>query len=153
MTETMPRAHTLPLQGVVNRLLRVLLRTPGLARLLGRRLITIYVVGRKSGRRYCVPVAYLAQGDALLVGTPFRWVRNLRSGEPVDVRLRGRRRTMDVEVHADEDAVVAGYATMARANPAFAGFNGIRLVDGEPDPDDLRQAWAAGARVIRLTPR
>jgi hypothetical protein len=43
---------------------------------------------------------------------------------------------------------------MARDNHAFAKFNRIGLDQaGEPSPADLQLAWAAGARVIRLTPR
>jgi hypothetical protein len=49
------RAQTLPLQGLVNRVNRGLLRTPLLCRLVGRRLLTMYLVGRKSGRHYAVP--------------------------------------------------------------------------------------------------
>jgi len=57
-----------------------------LSRAAGRRLITLYVVGRKSGKRYSVPVAYTRDGDTLVVGTPFAWARNLRTGEPVHGR-------------------------------------------------------------------
>jgi hypothetical protein len=61
--------HTLPLQGLVNRVIRGLLRTPLLCRAVGHWLLTVYVTGRKSGRRYAVPVAYTPNGDSLLVGT------------------------------------------------------------------------------------
>ena len=64
-----PRAQTLPLQGLVNQLVRGLLRVPLLCRLVGRRLITLYVIGRKSGRQYGIPVAYTRQQGVLLVGT------------------------------------------------------------------------------------
>jgi hypothetical protein len=47
----------MPGQRAVNLLVRGLLRTPGLAPIVGARLVTLYVVGRKSGRHYCVPVA------------------------------------------------------------------------------------------------
>lgn len=151
---TAPRAQTLAMQGLVNRIMRGLLRTPLLGRLVGRRLITLYVVGRKSGRRYSVPVAYTRQGATLLIGTPFGWVRNLRSGEPVELRLAGKRRSADVEVIADEAGVVECYAAMARDNHQFAKFNKIGIDRaGNPDPDDLHLAWAAGARAVRLTPR
>ncbi len=63
------RAQTLPLQGLVNRVIRGLLRSPLLRRLVGRRLITVYLVGRKSGRRYAVPVACTRRTGTLLVGT------------------------------------------------------------------------------------
>ena len=142
------------MQGLVNRVVQVMLRTPLLRRAVGRRLITIEVVGRKSGRRFEVPVAYTRVGEVLLVGTPFAWGRNLRTGEPVTILLAGRRRTADVEVLTDEAAVTAAYAEMARDNHNFAQFNQIGLDEhGEPVPEDLRLAWEAGARAMRLTPR
>ncbi len=148
------RAQTLALQGLVNRIVRGLLRTPLLCRVVGKRLITVYVVGRKSGRHFVVPVAYTNQDGILLVGTPFAWGRNLRTGEPVDIRLKGKRRAADVEVIVDEDGVVENYAIMASDNHNFAKFNKIALDQaGAPSREDLRLAWGAGARAIRLTPR
>ncbi len=152
--DTAPRARTLSFQKTANRIVRALLRTPVLGRLAGARLITIYVVGRRSGRRFAVPVAYLVHDGCLLVGTPFAWARNLRTGDAVDIRWKGRRRTADVAVVTDQAGVVADYAVIARGNHQFARFNGIALDDaGEPSPEDLRACWAAGARTLRLTPR
>lgn len=149
-----PRTQKLALQGLVNRIVRGLLRLPLVSRGIGRSLITLYVVGRKSGRRYTVPVAYVPHEGELLIGTPFGWARNLRTGEPVDVRFQGRRRRADVRVLTDEASVVRDYAVIASANRNFAGFNKIGFDEhGRPDPADLHLAWAAGARVIRLTPR
>ena len=148
------RAQTLAWQGLANRIVRGLLRTPLLCRVVGNRLITVYVVGRKSGRHYNVPVAYTHHDGILLIGTPFAWGRNLRTDEPVDIRLKGKRRPADVEVFSDEASVVEHYAVMARDNHNFAKFNKIGLDQtGDPSPADLHLAWAAGARVIRLTPR
>jgi hypothetical protein len=93
------------------------------------------------------------EGD-LLIGTPFGWGRNLRTGEAVAIRLKGRRRLAAVRVFADEQDVVNAYAVMARDNHNFAKFNNIGLgAGGEPVPADLHRAWAAGARAFRLTPR
>jgi deazaflavin-dependent oxidoreductase (nitroreductase family) len=143
----------LPLQGLVNRLVRGVLRTPLLSRVAGKRLVTLYVVGRKSGRRYAVPVAYTRLDGSLLVGSQFAWARNLRSGEPVDIRLAGRRRRADVRVVTDEAGVVEHLALMAKDNHQFAKLNGIGFDQrGEPDPEDLHLAWTAGARVALLTP-
>src|SRR6478752_8896333 len=148
------RAQTLAFQGLANRVVRGLLRTPLLCRVVGARLITIYVVGRKSGRRYAVPVAYTRHDGDLLVGTPFGWVRNLRTGEPVDIRLKGRRCAAGVEVIADETGVVEAYEILARDNHNFAKFNKIGIDGaGNPDPTDLHLAWSAGARAVRLTLR
>jgi hypothetical protein len=148
------RAKTLAVQGLANRIVRGLLATPLICRAIGSRLVTLYVIGRKSGRHYTVPVAYTGQEGTLLVGTPFGWGRNLRTGEPVSIRLKGRRRLADVEVFTDEAKVVEAYAVMCRDNRNFAKFNNIGFdAAGNPDPADLRLAWAAGARAFRLTPR
>ena len=149
-----PRAHTMRFQGVANRITRGLLRTPLVCRGIGKLLLTVYVVGRKSGKRYVVPVAYTRHDGALLIGTPFGWVRNLRTGTPVNIRLKGKLRQADVEVYVDEPRVVAAYSVMASDNRNFAKFNQIRLEgDGVPNAEDLHLAWAAGARAVRLTPR
>jgi deazaflavin-dependent oxidoreductase (nitroreductase family) len=148
-----PRAKLLAAQNLVNRIVRGLLRTPVVSRLAGRRIVTLYVVGRKSGRRYAVPVAYTRDDGDLLFGSPFGWGRNLRTGEPVTIRFKGRRRLADVLVLTDEQQVTGAYAVMARDNHAFAKFNNIGFDQaGNPVPGDLRLAWAAGARAFRLTP-
>ena len=154
MTSTDQHAHTLALQGFANRVVRSLLRMPLLGRLVGTRLLTVYAVGRKTGRCYAVPVAYCRYDAALLFGTEFRWVRNLRTGEPVEICYKGKRRTADVTVTADEAGVMADYRVLAHDNHRFAAFNRIALdARGEPDPADLRRCWVAGARSVRLTPR
>jgi deazaflavin-dependent oxidoreductase (nitroreductase family) len=148
------KPQTLAYQGLANRVVRGLLRVPLLSRAAGSRLVTLYIVGRKSGRRYTIPVAYTEHDGVLLIGTPFAWGRNLRTGEPVEIRLKGKRRPADVEVVTDEAGVVEQYAVIARDNRNFASFNKISLdPDGNPDPADLHRAWVAGARVLRLTPR
>jgi hypothetical protein len=81
------RAQPLAFQGLANNVVRALLRAPLIGPAMGRRLITVYLVGRRSGKHYEIPVAYTLDGDDLLIGTPFGWGRNLRSGEPVDILL------------------------------------------------------------------
>jgi hypothetical protein len=84
----------------------------------------------------------------------FAGARNLRTGEPVHIRLAGKRRSADVQVVADETGLVEHFASMARDNHQFARFNKIGLDQrGDPRPGDLHLAWAAGARVALLTAR
>jgi deazaflavin-dependent oxidoreductase (nitroreductase family) len=148
------RAQTLPIQGLVNTLVRALLCVPLLSRLVGRRLLTLYVVGRRTGRHYAVPVAYTRHDGSLLVGSQFAWIRNLSNDEPVPIRLTGRRRQADVKVLTQEAAVVDHLGLMAKDNHQFAKFNRIGLDrDGNPAIEDLHFAWAAGARVAILRPR
>ncbi|HSZ41640.1 MAG TPA: hypothetical protein VK817_16915 [Trebonia sp.] len=142
------------MQKVTNVIVRGLLRTPGISAAIGGSLITVYAVGRKSGRHYDVPVAYTRHEGKLLFGTVFGWARNLRTGEPVAVRLKGRKVLADVRVFTEVQDVTRLFAVICRDNHNFAKFNKVRLgADGEPDADDLRLAWTEGARVYELTPR
>ncbi len=151
---TQPRTQPMRLQNAVNRVVRGLLVTPGISRGIGARLVTLYVVGRRSGRRYAIPVAYTRQGEKLLIGTPFAWGKNLRSGQPIEIRLQGARRRADVEAFSDEPSVLDHYATLCRDNAQFAKFNRIGLdANGNPNAGDLHAAWAARARSFLLTPR
>jgi hypothetical protein len=148
------QARTLKLQGLANRVMRGILRTPLLSRTAGARLVTLYVTGRKSGRRYNIPVAYTRDGGDLLIGTSFGWGKNLRSGEPLPIRLKGRLRQADVRVYTTEDEVTSAYGVMTRDNKQFAKFNQVSFdADGNPLPGDLHAAWLGGARAFRLTPR
>jgi deazaflavin-dependent oxidoreductase (nitroreductase family) len=144
----------LPVQGVVNQIARGLSRVPLVSRAVGRGLIILYVVGRKTGKRYTVPMAYTPHEGSLLLGSAFAWGKNLRTGEPLEVRFKGKRRLADVRVLTDEAEVTRHYAVIARRNPGFARFNKIGFDgDGNPDPNDLRSAWVSGARVFLLTLR
>jgi hypothetical protein len=154
MAKSANGSQTLATQGLVNQIVRGLLHTPGLSKVVGSRLLTVYVTGRKSGRHYTLPVAYTRYDGALLIGTPFAWGRNLRTGEPVEILLQGKKRLADVQVFKDEADVAKAYTVICKDNRNFAQFNKIGIgADGEPDPDDLHAAWAAGARAFRLTPR
>jgi hypothetical protein len=144
----------MPGQSALNAVMRGLLNTPGISSGIGKRLITLYVVGRKTGKRYTVPVAYTEREGAILTATGFAWGKNLRTGEPLEVRYKGRKRTADVEVVKDESGVVALYDVICRDNGNFAKLNKVRIdASGNPDPTDLRAAWQAGGRVFKLTLR
>ncbi|GAA5052920.1 PNPOx family protein [Nocardia callitridis] len=143
-----------PSQGFVNKIARTLLRTPGLSRLVGKRLLTLHVVGRKSGKTYDVPVAYTEHDGILLIGTALRpWVKNLRGAAPVTASLGGSPRTFDPVVYTDEDDVLRLYAIVAADNHYNAKLNGIGFgPDGTPNKADIYQTWQQGGVVIALTP-
>jgi deazaflavin-dependent oxidoreductase (nitroreductase family) len=148
------QAQVMGLQKAANAVVRTLLQAPGISSGIGKQLVLINVVGRKSGKRYSVPVAYTRHEGSLLVGTPFAWARNMRTGEPVEIVLQGKRRQADVQVIADEAGVVEAYDIICRDNRRFAKFNNIGIgADGAPSPGDLHGAFAHGARAYRLSPR
>ncbi|WP_330230005.1 nitroreductase/quinone reductase family protein [Nocardia sp. NBC_00508] len=142
-------------QSVVNRIVRTLLRVPGISGVVGKRLMILHVVGRKSGAVYDVPLAYTKYGETLLIGTALRpWVKNLRAGDPVRASFGGKARTFDPVVHTAEADVLRLYEIIARDNPQNAKFSGIGFTaDGSPSKADIYQAWQLGGAVVELTPR
>jgi hypothetical protein len=79
---------------IINPALRLLLHSPLLG-LVSDRVMLITYTGRRTGRRYTLPVLYHEDGGRLWVkvGHPERkqWWRNARDGATVLVDLRGRR--------------------------------------------------------------
>jgi deazaflavin-dependent oxidoreductase (nitroreductase family) len=77
----------------LNPILAAILRSP-VHWLLSSGLMLITVTGRKSGRRYTIPVGYHQVADAIVVmvaEAPSKtWWRNYRNAGPVEIRLRGR---------------------------------------------------------------
>ena len=69
------------------------LRSP-LHPLLGRMFLLLRVTGRRTGRRYWIPVGYQRDGDTITVlvskAPRKQWWRNYREPGPVEVFLRGR---------------------------------------------------------------
>jgi hypothetical protein len=88
----------------VNPVLRRLLGTPvlGGAR---RQFMVLNFSGRKTGRRYSIPVtAHVIDGDLYaLAGAP--WTKNFRGGHTVDVVHDGKTTTMRGELIKDPAAV------------------------------------------------
>jgi deazaflavin-dependent oxidoreductase (nitroreductase family) len=144
---------TMRFQGVMNGLVGLLLRVPGLGSIVGRRLLVLHVVGRKSGKRYDIPVAYTRHEGALLIGTALHpWVKNIRKDVPVQVSMGGRPRTAAAEVCTDMETVMRLYEIIARDNRQNAGFNGIGFdASGNPNKADIYQTWQQSGAVIRLT--
>ncbi|WP_405137093.1 nitroreductase/quinone reductase family protein [Nocardia sp. NBC_01388] len=142
-------------QGVLNTVIRTLLNVPVIGSQLGKRLVTLHVTGRKSGKVYDVPVAYTRHEGDLLIGTSKRpWVRNIRKGVPIEVSLGGPQRGADAEVFEDSESVMRLYDLIARDNRQNAKFNGIGFdPDGTPHQADIYQTWQQGGVVIRVTLR
>src|SRR5918996_766741 len=77
-----------PVVPVVNRLAVALLDTPLLGRIVGRGLVKIRYVGRRSGKTFELPVGYRRSGDGIVIGVAApdakTWWRNfLGEGAPI----------------------------------------------------------------------
>jgi hypothetical protein len=77
--------------GIVNPAMMAVLRSP-LHGLLSGSLMILIFEGRKSGKRYQIPVGYMEEGGKLYLFSHAAWAKNFRDGAPVGVRLRGELR-------------------------------------------------------------
>jgi deazaflavin-dependent oxidoreductase (nitroreductase family) len=109
MTARQPRAarvttHSRSLQRLGNLFMIGLLRSPA-HRLVSGSLLLLSFRGRRSGRRFTIPVMYAERDGTLtvFVGHPDRktWWRNLRQGAEVEVRLHGDRLRGQAAVASD----------------------------------------------------
>jgi F420H(2)-dependent quinone reductase len=143
MTSTIHR--TLPPQRLItalNPVVRVGLRSP-LHRWLDDSVLMLHVIGRRTGRRYDIPVGFVDLGDRLVVVTQHRWRGNLRGGGDVEVTRFGRRFRMHAELDEDPDPVADLVAEIV-ARLGVAGVKrrlGIVIEPGaRPTHEDLSEA-------------
>ncbi len=125
-----------------------LLRSPLHATISGNVLALTYT-GRKSGQRFTVPVNYVSDGRRLIItSTPARtWWRNLRGGQTVNLRLRGRNVTAEAEV-LEGEAVAPALAAYFRGAPHMAKYFEVGMNDGEPDAADVARVAPSRVMVI-----
>jgi len=72
------------------------------------------------------------------------WWRNLRGGAAVTIRLRGKDINGQAKVIDDEVGVIEGLTAFIAGNPRTAHAFGIKVgLDGQPEPESLRQAARA----------
>jgi deazaflavin-dependent oxidoreductase (nitroreductase family) len=140
-------------QRVGNVLARAVLQAPLLHRLVSNRMLIITLTGRRTGKRYRVPVGYVGVDGRLLIGTGGNWFRNLRPDTPVEVLVRRQTVRMLPQVIDDMDTAFDLYGDIIRHNPVHGRYAKIRLdADGRPNRGDLAAALKCGVRVVRLQP-
>jgi hypothetical protein len=97
-----------PIVGIVNKLFVRLINAPLVGPLVGRGLVVIRYVGRRSGKTFEIPVGFRRSGDTLTINVTApdakSWWRNfLGDGGPITlVGLNGADRTGHAVAHRDE---------------------------------------------------
>lgn len=134
-------------QRALNVLMRTVLRAPVLHRAVSNRVLVLDITGRRSGRRYRIPVGYTHTGDGLLIGTAGTWRRNLVAGQPIRV-FRARRTTaMLAEVITDEERCAELYRDILAHNPVHGRYAGISV-----EPDGTRAGRTCAVRWTAALP-
>ena len=135
----------------VNELVKRILRSP-LHSLLSKNRMLLTFTGRKSGKRYTIPLSYVQEGDTILcVTNKSSWWRNLRGGVPVKVMLKGQERDGNAQAIFDDPAVIMqGLQKLLQAIPSDAKYHGVKLdLKGQPDVEDMAQV-AYSSILIRI---
>ena len=138
----------------INSIVRWILRSP-LHGLCSNNTMLITYRGRKSGKKYTVPVNYVRQGSALLVKSFHHrtWWRNLRGGAEVVVRWRGQDQEAAAEVVEDEAGVRASLMSYLQAFPAQARYFKVAIDShGHPEVADVNRV-ARERVIVRVRPR
>jgi hypothetical protein len=138
-----------------NPLMRVQVRK-GKARSVGG-VILLHFTGRKTGKRYEVPVMKQDEDGRLCVYTEARWKVNLRGGADVEVTDMGRRTPMRAELMDDPDAMAAemeGLVQKIGLKEAKERLGIVVHVDRMPTREELAEAIRRrNLGVVYLTPR
>jgi hypothetical protein len=129
----------------MRRLLALPFSTP-----LSKRLMLLYLTGRRTGRSYRQPVSYVRDGDTLLTPGGGTWKLNLQPGRPERIRLNGRTVSARPDLIDDVEEIDRALMTMTAANRRTASFIPIpRRDDGHFEREALVNAVAHGFRIVR----
>jgi hypothetical protein len=122
------------LMKIMNPVMALILRSP-IHWVASKQIMLLSFKGRKTGKRYSIPVGYVRKNNELTVFTHARWWRNLRGGAPVTVRIQGHEYSGVAET-------VDKYETVKRMVRDLMEKNG----------EKCRGGWASGLRTKILPP-
>jgi hypothetical protein len=103
--------------------------------------------GRRSGRRYSTPVAYLLRDEEVWVTTGDAWWRNLRFTPKMRLWLAGTQVEGDASVVTDLEESVKLHTSMFQARPFFARLAGL---PARPGGLQIAEAVNAGRVFVRI---
>ncbi len=135
---------------IVNNAMKFMLRSP-LHGVVSKTILLITFTGRKSGKTYTTPVSYSQFGDKVYIFTHANWWKNLRSGTPITLRLRGREvQGLAEPVAEDKQAIAAGLTEHLKKVTSDATFYHVTYdTQKNPRADQVAQA-AQSVVMIRV---
>jgi hypothetical protein len=140
-----------PPPAFVQSILIGLLKSP-LHGLLSRSLLLIRFDGRKSGRRYELPVAYVRNGGTIMIASRAGWWKNLRGGASVELLLQGRSVAATADVASDPAQRAVDLSRIIRAGKQVGRYMQVESdAAGNPHPQQLAAAMERGWVVVRVT--
>lgn len=130
----------------------VMLHSPAHPLVSGRYAI-IEFTGRKSGRVFRTPVAYVRDGSRVLLSTDSPWWRNLTAQPTVRLRLKGRELTGQAHVVSEPTQAAAILRRLVESIRGYSRPAGVATTRGRVSEDELTRALTSGGRrtiVVQL---
>jgi deazaflavin-dependent oxidoreductase (nitroreductase family) len=114
------------------------LRSP-LHGMLSNGMMLMTITGRRTGKKYTIPVGYYQENGCLWVITSRdrTWWKNLKGGAQVSLLLKRKPVIAMAEPHLDEKAVEARMYEYVKHVPQAARPMGIRMENGKANADDV----------------
>jgi hypothetical protein len=144
-----------PVLNMVNPMMKLLLHTP----LMGpgrQQLMVLDYTGRKSGKRYSIPVSAHMLDNILYALTAAPWKHNFRDGAPARVFHNGKTASMSGELIVDREMVADVYARCAESYGAKRAERamGLKFAEGRiPSRDQFAAAVdQLKLAAVRFTP-
>jgi deazaflavin-dependent oxidoreductase (nitroreductase family) len=104
--------------------------------------------GRKSGKRYSTPVAYLARDSETWITTGDRWWHNLGERPRVRIWLKGAPHDGLAEPVLDRAESVRLHSLLFEAKPFFARLAGL---PARPTASEIERSVGAGRVLVRVS--
>jgi deazaflavin-dependent oxidoreductase (nitroreductase family) len=122
--------------------------------LMSQDVLLLTYAGRKSGKRYTLPLSYVEKnGNLYLCTRGSQWQRNLRGGVGVELRLRGRSvRASAAVLDADSPEALVGLRAFVTHNKRTGEMlYKVANDGGAPRESDLERE-VRNSVVVRLAP-
>ena len=139
-------------QKLYNPIVILLLHSP-LHSLMDKSTILITITGRKSGKKYTIPVSYVRDGDTLMMISQreHSWWKNLRGGAQVTLYLQGRFLKATGEVFTDAETVANKLLLFLRQFPGYQKLIHMKLAaNGQPDNPEAFQRIARNMIIVQM---
>jgi deazaflavin-dependent oxidoreductase (nitroreductase family) len=127
----------------LNTVMKLVLRTPLLHKVVSANIMLITFKGRKSGKSYTTPVSYIQEGDivTLFTGRRRAWWRNLSGGETVTLRIQGKNVTRKAESVEDVEQIAEGITRLLKHSHMDAKYYNVTYNDdGNPNAEQVKSA-------------
>jgi deazaflavin-dependent oxidoreductase (nitroreductase family) len=134
---------------LVNAFPSMIIRSP-LHAIMSSKYAIIEFKGRKSGRLYRTPVAYVRDGDRILMSTDSPWYRNVAGGAHVRMLVRGRTVEGTADTVTDAGASAAILRQLVDAIPSYSRPAGLAREGGRVSDGEIRRAIGAGRVSIEI---